>query len=203
MSITDGQPVNAAASNAAWISKNTNDTAVAQISFNSGVGSDGPIVPSIQQEVNSLDTFTGRVSGTAYNALPPWTTSAVGTSSDNLEMRSEALTLKFRDTGANGGHTHTGVDGDAPQLQAASIAGIRSGTQAISISTTSQAVTFSSAMPSTSYSITACMSNVVDAYPEFQPIVVTSKTTTGFTASWNTNTDSANYQLEWFVATYV
>jgi len=75
--------------------------------------------------------------------------------------------------------------------------GIRSGNSSISSSATSVSVTFSTAFSNTSYSITANMLNTTDSNPKFQPIDVTAQSTTGFTASWNVPTDTANYVLSW------
>lgn len=52
----------------------------------------------------------------------------------------------------------------------------------------------------TSFVVTATFSNTVDASPIYQPVTVTNKTTTGFTAKWNNNTDTANYSLEYHIA---
>jgi len=73
----------------------------------------------------------------------------------------------------------------------------RAGQQAISSGTTSQAVTFSSTLGTTSYGLTVNMKNVTDAFPQFQPLEITAKSATGFTVTWNANTDSANYVLEY------
>lgn len=61
----------------------------------------------------------------------------------------------------------------------------------------SKAVTFSASFPTTDYAVLAQMKNLVDSNPQFQPIVITSKSVSGFTASWNAETDSGNYVLEW------
>lgn len=73
----------------------------------------------------------------------------------------------------------------------------RAGSSAIGSAQTSLAVTFSSVMPNTSYSIVATMLNTTDTNPQFQPITITAFSTSGFTAKWNANTDSANYLLNW------
>jgi len=52
---------------------------------------------------------------------------------------------------------------------------------------------------SANYGLLAFMQNIVDASPQFQPVVVTTKSATGFTASWNAGADSANYKLAYFV----
>lgn len=74
---------------------------------------------------------------------------------------------------------------------------LRAGNQTISSGVATVAVTFSSSMPNTSYSVTATLVNTTDANPQFQPITITAFSTTGFTAKWNANTDSANYVLNW------
>ena len=65
---------------------------------------------------------------------------------------------------------------------------------------TSITVTFGTPMPSTVYTILAQMVNTTDTDPEFQPITVTQKTTTGFVATWNRPTDTASYALDYIVA---
>jgi len=45
------------------------------------------------------------------------------------------------------------------------------------------------------YGIMAALQNTVDGSPQFQTTVVTAKSGTGFTANWNSPTDSANYKL--------
>jgi len=70
-------------------------------------------------------------------------------------------------------------------------------TSVISAGETSVAVTFSSAMSASTYGLTLCWVNTTDASPMFQPIVVTTKSTTGFTAKWNSALDTANYSLSY------
>lgn len=64
---------------------------------------------------------------------------------------------------------------------------------------TSIVVTFPSPLVTTSYSVIASIANLTDSNPEFIPIVITNKTVSGFTASWNTPTDSSNYLLDYIV----
>ena len=75
----------------------------------------------------------------------------------------------------------------------------RAGTTTISNGGTSVSVTFSSAMASTSYAVTATISNTTDTNPQFIPVTITAISTTGFTAKWNLATDTANYSLQWTV----
>ncbi len=73
----------------------------------------------------------------------------------------------------------------------------RAGSQAITIATSAVSVTFSSTLSTTSYAISAVMRNTADATVQFQPVAITAKSATGFTATWNAPVDSGNYFLEY------
>lgn len=75
--------------------------------------------------------------------------------------------------------------------------GIFAGKATLSVSTTSKAVTFSTAYANTNYAVTATMLNTTDTNPEYIPVTITAQATTGFTASWNAPTPTANYVLSW------
>lgn len=47
--------------------------------------------------------------------------------------------------------------------------------------------------------VIAMIFNSTDANPQFQPVDVTARSSTGFTATWNAPTDSANYKLLYVV----
>lgn len=47
--------------------------------------------------------------------------------------------------------------------------------------------------------VVAWMVNTTDPNPQFQDVVITARSATGFTASWNAPTDSANYKLAYIV----
>lgn len=74
----------------------------------------------------------------------------------------------------------------------------RAGRQAVSSAQSSVNVTFSTAV-TTAYVVTASWQNTTDSNPQFQPIVITAFSTTGFTATWNVPTDTANYSINWIV----
>ena len=87
---------------------------------------------------------------------------------------------------------------DLENIELPTDANIRAATSsAISAGETSVSVTFSSAMSAATYGLTLCWVNTTDGSPMFQPIVVTTKSTTGFTAKWNTALDTANYSLSY------
>ncbi len=85
----------------------------------------------------------------------------------------------------------------APAYPTLTSLGIRTGQTSISSGATSQAVTFSSTLGTTSYAVTATMVNTTDTNVQFQPITVTAQSATGFTATWNAPTSTANYVLNW------
>lgn len=65
--------------------------------------------------------------------------------------------------------------------------------------TTSFAVSFTTPQPDTSYIVLGMMVNTVDAFPQYQQLEITSKSTTGFVFSWNHPIDSANYSISYIV----
>lgn len=121
MGISDGQAVDAADTNPAFINKNTADQMPNQLDFIDTRPAAGPVVTDIQREVNSLDAFTGRPAGSAYNATPVWVYNDVGSSTDTVRLRADLLTAKFN---ASTGHKHTGVAGDAPKITGSDLASV-------------------------------------------------------------------------------
>lgn len=123
MGVTDGQPVSAAVTNPAFLDADSDDTALGKINFNniSDPTNSGFAVNNIQREANSLSSFTGKPLNVAKNYLPIWTNNQVGTSTDNLFVRSNSLTERFSGTT---GHDHTGTDGNGPMLSGGSITNV-------------------------------------------------------------------------------
>jgi len=73
----------------------------------------------------------------------------------------------------------------------------RVGSVPLTNGTTSQAVTFASALSAATYALIATISNVVDGTPQFQSVVPTTISVGGFTATWNGGLDSGNYVLNY------
>jgi hypothetical protein len=71
------------------------------------------------------------------------------------------------------------------------------GRTALALNDSSKAVTFTNAFPDTNYSVNAVMNNTTDANPSIYPLIITNRTTTGFTALFSGDIDSNNYYLEW------
>jgi hypothetical protein len=118
--VLDGQPVDAAVTNPAFIIKNADDTTPSRLGLGSAAPDQGPAITWTQQEVNSIDSFIGKTQNIAATATPPWTHNDIGLSTDPLFTRVNLMTAKF-----NGitGHMHTGVDGDGPILNGSNITG--------------------------------------------------------------------------------
>ena len=122
MGVSSGSPVSAGNTNNAFLDANADDAALGKISFENTDPASGANVENIQENVNSLNHFTGRSSNVNKDALPAWSSNDAGVSTDNLYERADALTLKFN---ASSGHTHTGGAGDAPPIDAFYIANVK------------------------------------------------------------------------------
>ena len=77
----------------------------------------------------------------------------------------------------------------------------RAGVSAVGAGVQSLAVTFSSALPDTSYAVVPSWMNTTGGgfTPQQQPLIVTAFTTTGFTVSWSAPTDASTYLINWIV----
>lgn len=75
------------------------------------------------------------------------------------------------------------------------------GEASISNAATSVVVTFPATLQTgnTTPKIVAMMINTTDANPQFQDVVITARSATGFTATWNAPVDSGNYKLAYNV----
>lgn len=75
---------------------------------------------------------------------------------------------------------------------------IDAGSVNITAGATSKTVTYNITFSSAdAYALVVNLTNLVDGSTQYQPVIVTSKTTTGFTAIWNVPTDSGNYYIDY------
>lgn len=118
MGIADGQPVDAAVVNPAFLDANDDDAALGILDLQNVEAISGPAVFNIQREHNSIASFVGKATGTVFNSLPSWTNNDVGTSLDDLKERIEALTATFN---AITGHTHDGSAGEGGPISLAGL----------------------------------------------------------------------------------
>jgi hypothetical protein len=111
--ISDGQPVNAAASNGAWIAKNGDDATIGKLGLSNSDVISGAFITNTQRAINSLFTTTGATEttpGTVYGGQ----TNTIDDGDDH-ELALSKFAGKFHSTL---GHTHTAADGDAPPVSA-------------------------------------------------------------------------------------
>lgn len=71
------------------------------------------------------------------------------------------------------------------------------GAVAISNGSSTVSAVYATAIPSSSYALSLTVRNVTDGSPIFLQSIITAKSTTGFTATFNAPADSANYLLEY------
>lgn len=139
--------------------------------------------------------FTGAISAKAgVLFVDPASANAVTIGSPSLAA-GYTLTLP----NAQGGASSIPLNDGSGNLSWASV---RSGTTACIANTRDVAVVFS-AMPNMNYSINATLVNTTDNNPDYQPIMIVSKTTTGFTAEVNNNFQTGAYSISWSVISYV
>lgn len=116
--VIDGNPVNAAYTNPKFLDADGDDTALGKLTLSDiGLGS-GSSITNIQKEFNSVSFWIGRTVNGSLTNLPAFTNNQ-GFGSDNVLTRVDSISAKFHSTT---GHVHTGNPGDAPQVQANTIA---------------------------------------------------------------------------------
>ncbi len=164
MSVNDGQPVSAAITNPAFISKNTSDQMPNQLDFIDATPSSGPSIINIQKQQNSFASFIGMAINGIYNLLPSWATTNRGLSTNTIKQRIEAIDTAFD---PSTGHYHTGAAGDGPLINALGLSNIPligyglQGTDLVAVTGTSTDVSaqFTGYVPSTGSTIQGVVVN--------------------------------------------
>ena len=77
----------------------------------------------------------------------------------------------------------------------ASGADSRIGCETVGSGVKTLSATYTTPLADTNYSLNVSWENTVDASPLFQPFMITTKLTTGFTIEWSVDTDTTNYEL--------
>lgn len=116
--VNDGQRANMTTFNDAFISRNGDSSTVGKLDLQNTDSASGPDIINLQRNINQLASQLGVSTNGVFNALITWANTIVGSASSNSKAKIEALVLKMADTLANGGHTHTGVDGEGPSISA-------------------------------------------------------------------------------------
>lgn len=125
MGVLDGQAVDAAVTNPAFINKNQNDQMPNQLGFTRALS--GTSIADIQAAVNKIYTATGASetqSGTTYNA-----TAGTITNGQSYQTALGELAGKFS---PSTGHFHTGAAGDGPIISTAAISNTPATPQSVS-----------------------------------------------------------------------
>lgn len=137
----------------------------------------GGAVPAANTLTAVLDTISSTQGTILYRDAAAWLSLAPGT---NLQF------LQTQGAAAN------------PQWASAIASStVRSGTTTIGSGIRTKAVSFSTNMANTTYSVMANVSNLTDVNPSYFIPICVNKTISGFTMEWNEVTDSANYILDW------
>ena len=121
MTVSNGSLANQTTFNNGFVSRTADDNTTGKKDLQNAVADSGPDVINVQREVNSLNAYTGRPSGSAHDADPVWTSNEVGASTDSLKDRAEALTVEFDEVT---GHTHDGTAGNGGPVSAADLTNI-------------------------------------------------------------------------------
>jgi hypothetical protein len=108
MSVVDNQPASAAVFNAAFVSKTTDNSIAANVELADADLTNGSTITQVQRELNSLNSFLGKVINTAKDLLPTWTSNTIGASNNSVFARADALTAAV---GANSGIAQLDVTG--------------------------------------------------------------------------------------------
>lgn len=116
--VSNGQLANQTTFNNAFVSRGGDTDTTGKLDLLNVAAPSGPTVVNTQREINSLDAFTGRTAGTAFDATPVWASDELGTTADNLQQRVEAIDAAFNDTT---GHSHDGSLGGGAPVSAATL----------------------------------------------------------------------------------
>lgn len=121
MPVVDGQAVDAAVTNPAFLDAQVDDVAAGKIGFHNADTVSGTNIDNIQREANSLNSFVGSSPNQAKDQKPTYTNNNGLTANQDLLSRADTLSGKFH---GGTGHTHTGFPGDAPPISANTIVNV-------------------------------------------------------------------------------
>lgn len=170
--ITNGQLANQTSFNNAFVSRTVNTSTVGKLDLNNAAAESGTAISNSQRELNSLASFLGKALNIAKDALPSWTSDDVGTLSDDIFERVDALTIQT--------------------ARRAAVFAIPDATQTFT-------VTFSTPWVDNEYVADFCFENTSDADPIFLQGMITARDADGFSVTMNAPTDTANYKMNYSV----
>jgi len=120
MSVANGQLANQTTFNNAFLSRVVDTSTIGRIDLNNAVAASGPAVVNVQREINSQNSFTGRASGSAFDATPSYTSNNSVTDGDTLTAAIGKLDAEFDPAT---GHEHSGAAGDGPPVKRFNVLG--------------------------------------------------------------------------------
>lgn len=158
MPILDGMGVNAENTNRELLDAMGDDVAEGVLGLQNILALSGPFIANIQRAMNASASFQGSSTLGVYNLLPVWVSNDAGGSSNNLQARAEALSVKFN---LSTGHAHSGAAGDGALISGPNIINVPLKgrfIQAVDLTaasgfTTNVSVQFATSIPSTNPSI--------------------------------------------------
>jgi len=180
--VLDGQAVNAAVTNPAFINKNSSDVMPFTLDFTDPTTSSGSSIHNIQKNINAIASTLGIPVDQVYNYIRAWTNNNFGTTSDTAYARIEAIDAAF--SSLSGAYT------------------FRAGSTTLANAVSTMTITFTNAFTDNNYSITWSIENTADAAPIQLQGWITSRLTTGFVLTLAVPTDSTNYTIHWSCRRY-
>lgn len=91
MAVSDGNKVNAAVTNAAFISRTTDSNTTGKIDFDNADAASGASVTNVQQNVNGVHSFSGSTPNGAKDQKPSWVSDVIGVANENIKSRVDAV----------------------------------------------------------------------------------------------------------------
>lgn len=120
MGVSDGQLANQTTFNNGFMARNTDTSTTGKVDLKNTDALSGAEIDNIQREMNAAESFTGMPAASPVDALPDWENDDIGTPTDDLMERADALTERFNPTT---GHTHNGSD--SPKVSAINLDAVR------------------------------------------------------------------------------
>lgn len=112
MSVVNGQRANATNFNAAFVSKTVDSTTIGKLDLNNSDTASGSEITNAQREFNAIASFLGSAVNAIKTITPTWISNNVGTASDTIKAKIEALDVKIAEllllAGRSGGQIATG-----------------------------------------------------------------------------------------------
>jgi len=122
MGVSNGEYATETTFNSSFMDREGDTDTIGKMDLKNVDAASGVNIINVQRNINALCSALGIAPNQVYDFLIAWSSTVVGLSSSSAKDKIEALVLKFRDTTLNGGHAHTGIDGDGALISAATLA---------------------------------------------------------------------------------